>query len=124
MKKPDSLMHRKFMEQRNIIDSIEVNNNITCRSLYCYSIKCLVDNLVFFYNFNADLDYVPLLVQRLRDQYVQQWHGVLYSQSTNGISYTMFKCDFNYEKYLDCISNNNVKRCFFSVQNIFTSFRV
>ena len=24
----------------------------------------------------------------------------------------MCKCDFNYEKYLDCISNNNVKRCF------------
>ena len=26
--------------------------------------------------------------------------------------YTMFKCDFNYEKDLDWISNNNVKRCF------------
>ena len=61
-----------ILEQRNIIDNIEVNNKITCRSLYCYSITCLVDNLVFFYNFNADLDYVPLLVQRLRDQYVQQ----------------------------------------------------
>ena len=41
--------------------------------------------VIFFYNFNADLDNVPLLVQRLRDQYVQQWHGVLSSQSTNGI---------------------------------------
>ena len=24
----------------------------------------------------------------------------------------MFKCDFKYEKYLDCIGNNNVKYCF------------
>jgi len=35
------------MEQRNIIDNIELNNNITCRNLYCYSIKCLLDNLGF-----------------------------------------------------------------------------
>jgi len=28
------------MEQRHIINNIELNNNITCRNLYCYSIKC------------------------------------------------------------------------------------
>ena len=70
------------------------------------------NNILFFYNFNADLDYVPLLVQRLRDQYVQQWYGVLSSQSIMEY-FTMFKCDFQYEYYLDCICNNNVKRCFF-----------
>ena len=85
-----------FMEQRNIIDNIKVNNNITCGNLYCYSIKCVLDNLGFsniFNNFNADLDYVPLLAQRLGDQYVQQWHVVLSSQS-NMEYYTIFKCDF------------------------------
>jgi len=51
--------------------------------------------------------YVPLLVQRLRDN-----NGmVFYLVSQNVEYYTMFKCDFNYEIYLDCISNN-VKRCF------------
>jgi len=61
--------------KKNSIDTIELNNNITCSNLYCYSINCLLDNLGFskkYYNFNADLYYVPLLVQRLRDQYVQQ----------------------------------------------------
>jgi len=37
---------------------------------------------------------------------------VFYIVSQNMEYYTMFKCDFNYENYLDCISNNNVKRCF------------
>jgi len=37
--------------------------------------------------------------------------------------FTMFKFYFNYEKYLEYISNDNVKRCFFSVQNIIASFR-
>jgi len=65
MKEPDSLMHRNFMEQRNSIDNIKVNNNITCRNLYYYSINCLLDNLGllffdFFYNFTADFDHVPL----------------------------------------------------------------
>ena len=48
MKEPDSLMHRNFMEERNSIDNIKVNNNITCRNLYYYSINCLLDNLGFF----------------------------------------------------------------------------
>ena len=47
MKKPDSLMHRLVMEQNNSIDTIELNNNITCSNLYCYSINCLLDNLGF-----------------------------------------------------------------------------
>ena len=47
MKTPDSLIHRIVMGQRNLIDNIEVNNNISCRNLYCYSIKCLLDNTGF-----------------------------------------------------------------------------
>ena len=54
MKTPDSL-HTIFMEQKYIIDHIELNNNITCRNVYCNSIKCLLDNIGFsniFYNVN------------------------------------------------------------------------
>ena len=29
------LMHKMVLEQINIIDNIGVNNNITCRNLYC-----------------------------------------------------------------------------------------
>ena len=47
--------------------------------------------------------YVSLL-QRLRDQYIQEWHNTVSNQPKLEY-YCMPKTDFRYEKYLDVIMN-------------------
>ena len=49
------------------------------------------------------------LMQRLRDQYIQEWHNTVSNQPKLEY-YCMFKTDFKYEKYLDVIMNAKLKK--------------
>ena len=90
-------MYNVFTEQCNLYTvikrNVNTNNNV---KLWCSSIKCLLDNLGYgnvFYDFNNDINYVPHFVQRLRDQYVQQWDDIL-SNQPKMVYYKKFKCEF------------------------------
>ena len=47
--------------------------------------------------------------QRLKYQYIKNWHDTIYDQPKLEY-YRMFKTEFAYEKYLDCINSKNHKQ--------------
>ena len=76
------------------------------------SIISKIERLGFGYilnNFDDTINYLPKLKQRLRDQYIQLWHDTLSSQ-TKMQYYIKFKTVFEYEKYLDAVSNENYRQ--------------
>ena len=86
-----------FTEQCNMYNVINrIVNTTNNVNLWCLSVKGVLDHLGYgniFYDFNRFmLNYVPKLVQRLRDQYVQQWGDIL-SHQPKMEYYIKFKSD-------------------------------
>lgn len=102
MKNPASPMYRTFDDQRN-------GNNDNC---WAKHIKRLLDRLGYgdiWCNFNQEINYFPMLKQRLRDQYIQEWNASV--QNVSKLDYfRQFKTSFCYEKYLDVISNSTIRK--------------
>ena len=66
MNNVNSPTHRIFIEELN-------SYNVKC---WAYSVKKLIDNPGFsniWDNFDKNTNYLPLLKERLRDQYLQNW---------------------------------------------------
>ena len=68
---PGSLIHKIYQEQCDIVES---NNNNLSNLFWVKHVKSLLDNLGFSHlwnNFESDINYFPLIKQRLRDQFIQ-----------------------------------------------------
>ena len=105
---PNSLMHTVYNEQCNIYN--ENNNNNT--NMWCAFVKQQLDQLghgIFYNNLNDNCNYSYEINQRIKDQFIQNWHDTINSQPKLEY-YKMFKTEFAYEKYLDCINNRNNKQ--------------
>ena len=110
LKNPSSLMYTVLREQMTLL----YNSNIhaTSSNLWCKSLKAVLDNLGFGYAFdNGDLQshIIPMLIQRLMDQYVQNWNDTIVNQSKMSY-YCMFKKDYQFEKYIECITNDRHRK--------------
>ena len=98
MNNENSRMPRIFIEQLN-------SNNEKC---WAYSVKKLIDNLGFsniWNNLDKNANYLPLLKQRLRDQYLQNWQSSVHELPKLSC-YRQFKTNFGREKYTDIIRND------------------
>ena len=77
-----------------------------------HSVKKLIDDLGFsniWDNFDKNINYLPLLKQRLRDQYIQYWQSSI--QELPKLSYyRQFKTNFGREKYVDIIRNDFLRK--------------
>ena len=106
-------MYSIYTEQCNLYNTVNVNSvNNTGDGMWCNSIKCILNNLGFgniFLEFNAGGNYARMVFQRLRDQYVQEWHDALINQPKMEY-YRMFKHDFKYEIYLDSIASIKLRQ--------------
>jgi hypothetical protein len=105
MKYPGSLVHTIFLEQCALLP----NNTM---STWSSSVKKQLDSLGYSYlwnSLNLDMNYLPMLKQRLRDQYVQTWNDTIMNQSKL-YYYRKFKCEFKYEKYLDIVTNEHQRK--------------
>ena len=78
MKNPNSLMFKVFndLKSTNIVNS---NNS------WVLSVKNIFNDLGFAFvcdpnTFDVNIDYFPMLKQRLRDQYIQNWSDAINSQ--------------------------------------------
>ena len=95
-------LHRVFIEQLN-------SNNVKS---WAHSVKKLIDNLGFsniWDNFDKNINYLPLLKQRLKDQYIQYWQSSI--QELPKLSYyRQFKTNFGREKYVDIIRNDFLRK--------------
>jgi len=100
----NSILYQVFTEQMHIL----TNLNCTKNNLWCKALKFSLDNLGFGFMLNIPelTDYIELETQRLKDQFVQEWSDTLSLQPKMEF-YLKFKKSFEYEKYLDCISNEN-----------------
>ena len=106
----DSIMFSVYTNQGALNGLNDVTYNATS-PLWFNAIKSILDNLGFsnlFHAFNTDIEYMPMLSQRLHDQYIQKWNETLNSQSKMEY-YCMFKRDFVFEKYLECVSNKTTR---------------
>ena len=105
MKNPDSLVHKIFVNHRNVF----VNSNA---NVYYSSLKRLLNNLGFgniLNDFNFETNYLPSLLQRVRDQYIQTWHDTLSNQSK--MEYLcLYKNDFEHENYIDIVKNEKYRK--------------
>jgi hypothetical protein len=88
------------LERRNIVNSWASCMNIS------------FDKLGFTYilnDFNPNVNYIPILKRRIYDQYIQDW-----SASINTMSkleyYRKYKTTFKYEKYLDLVSDDKLRK--------------
>lgn len=80
-------------------------------SSWANRIRSTINDLGFAYllqDFDENSNYIPMLNQRLKDQYIQIWR-----ESVNNTSkldyYFKFKTNFEFEKQLDVIKNNSLR---------------
>ena len=102
MKNQDSILYKTFCEELN-------NGNVNC---WARHVKRLVDDLGYSYlldNFDTECNIFPILKQRLRDQYVQNWKTNIREVSKLEY-YARFKTEFCYEEYLDFIVNDDYRK--------------
>lgn len=75
--RPDSIMYKHFYSQDGIIESQKCN-------AWCKFVKNTLDELGYsnlWYDTNLNLSIFPLLQNRLRDQFRQEWHTSITSMS-------------------------------------------
>ena len=103
----DTLMNKLYDQQCAMFNLFNIQN--VKKNSWCSSIKLFLNNLGYGYLFN-DITAIntrtyTMLEQRIKDQYVQQWHDMVSNQPKLEY-FNMFKCEFKYEKYLNAIENN------------------
>ena len=94
-------MYKVFIEQW-------VSNEPNCWAL---SVKKLLCDLVFsnvWSNFDPNVNFLPTLCQRLKDQYVQNW-GASPENLSKLEYYRKYKSYFCQEDYLNGIVNDNLR---------------
>lgn len=105
MRNTDNIIHMLYLEQ---LQNIHVNRNTN----WAVSLHKLLDDLGFtnvHTAFNGNVNYLPMFKQRLCDQYIQVWNTLVTSQPKLD-SYVLYKKDFKYEKYLDIVSNDYMRK--------------
>ena len=78
MKNPNSLMY-------NVFNDLKSTNIVNPKSSWVLSVQTLLNDLGFAFlfepeNFDVNIDYFPMIKQRLRYQYVQEWNDIVNSQ--------------------------------------------
>ena len=94
-------MHAVYNEQCNLYNDLIRNNNSNSTTLWCAFVKRQLEQLgngMFFNNLNNNVNHSHEINQRLKDQYIQNWHDTIYNQPKLEY-YRMFKNEFAYEKY-------------------------
>ena len=104
-KSPDLLVHQIFVKHSNVF----VNSN---ENVYYKTLKTLLNNLGFgniLNDFNLETNYLPSLLQRTRDQYLQTWHDTLSNQPKMECL-CLYKNDFVHENYIDFVKNEKYRK--------------
>ena len=100
----NSLMTRIFNEQC----ALNISNY---KKSWAKAVKSKFEQLGLgnIHNYSNILNINLIIIrQRLRDQYLQEWHQTLMNQSKMNY-FNMFKTEFKFENYLDIISNENLR---------------
>ena len=103
------LTKKVYYMLKNDVDS---NNFYINNSNWASQIKKLLDNLgfsdIWIYQFEIDIPF-DLIKQRLLDSYKQSWYSDI-NNSNRLETYCRFKHNFNFEKYLDTITDSKLRR--------------
>jgi hypothetical protein len=86
-------------------DQVNSNYNNWSKRMFDF-----VNNLGFpflHYDFNVQANYYPILKQRIRDQFIQNWHEGINSMSKLEY-YRMYKTVFGFEDYLSIVKNERL----------------
>jgi hypothetical protein len=77
-------------------------------------VKKLLNNLGYGYlsnETNFDINYLPVLKQRLLDQYVQEWSETIANHQKLKF-YSLFETEFSFEKYLTVVEKVPIDKQF------------
>ena len=86
-------------------------NNVTT-ACWASKINSVIDHLGFSHirlYFDPNVKYYDILKTRLRDQFIQEWR-VCISSTPKLDSYNNYKNEFCFEKYLDVLLNDNLRK--------------
>ena len=91
---------------------LDADNNITYNGLnWAYQVKGILDSLglshIWIHQFEMDVPF-SLINQRIFDMYKQSWYATI-NNSNRLLLYARYKHDFNFEKYLNFISENKYR---------------
>ena len=106
---PGSLIHKIYQEQCDIVEN---NNNNLINPFWVKHVKSLLDNLGFSHlwnNFDSNINYFPVIKQRIRDQFIQNWSESIHAMSKLDY-YCKYKPVFEFEEYLNIISNDLIRK--------------
>lgn len=108
MKNPDSPLYNMYCE---------LNNNVNV-STWASRIHSIIDHLGFT-DIRIDIDsnsnYLPLFVNRLHDQYIQEWFASINTMPKLD-HYCKFKTSFCFEQYLEKNPNDKLRKHFTSIR--------
>lgn len=96
-----------FIDQ---LQYVHINRSNT----WARSLISSLNNLGFgdlLYSYNSKINYLPVLIQRLKDQYLQEWNALINNQPKLYF-YRLFKNEFKFEKYLDVLGNDVIRNIY------------
>ncbi|XP_053402477.1 uncharacterized protein LOC123564690 [Mercenaria mercenaria] len=102
---PDSIMTDIFRDQCNNVNSPRCTN-------WPKYVKTLLEQLGYGYLWNhiaPNINYFPMLQKRLRDQFIQEWHGSITNMPKLEY-YSRFKTLFMFEPYLTNVDNDYLRK--------------
>ena len=119
LKNRQSLTFQVLMSEVEVTNNNLLRNQIIKKRHWATNMKTLIELLGFgeaWYNQFVDIPNLNVIRTRIRDQFMQHWCNHI-NNTPKLEYYSMFKTTFCFEKYLDCITNDNFRKSL-------TSFRV
>ena len=91
---------------------LDADNNISYNGFnWAYQVKGILDSLglshIWIHQFEMDIPF-SLIKQRIFDMYKQTWYAII-NNSNRLLLYARYKHDFNFENYLNFISENKYR---------------
>ena len=116
---PFSLLNKTFNDQVNEIENRLITNRNTAKRHWASVMKSLIENLGFPDMWRDQFQHTPsfqILKTHIRGQFLQHWCAQINNFSKLHY-YAKFKSEFKFEKYLQVIENDKLRKTL-------TSFRV
>ena len=112
LKNKESLAFKVFKSEVDAIDSNSIKSQVIKKLHWATNMKNLMESLDFANAWTNQYEAIPninVIRVRIRDQFMQHWCSHI--NNTSKLEYyAMFKTTFEFEKYLECIENDEFRK--------------
>ena len=112
LKNKEYLAFKVFKSEVDAIDSNSIKNQVIKKRHWATNMKNLMESLGFANAWTNQYEAIPninVIRVRIRDQFMQHWCSHI--NNTSKLEYyAMYKTTFEFEKYLECIENDEFRK--------------